>query len=140
MLEARLEAAQVGAVLNINNVVVGIEQPHRPWPIIVGLAVLVAILCLGLLRWVPFQRRPLALVLSASFLIGAALLTVWGLVIAPSMLTETLASGVEPFGPQGLEGWVQWGGASVASHVIVLLGIASFIYSATRPRGESTVR
>ncbi len=140
MLEVRIEAARIGVVLDVNNVVVGVESPHRPWLITVGLAVLATILGLGLLWWVPFRQRLTALALSASFFVGAALVTVWGLATSPPTFTETLASGIEPFGPEGFEGWVQRGGTSSASHIIVLLGLASFAYTATRNERTSTVR
>lgn len=140
MLEIRAEAARVGAVLDVNNVVVGVESPHRPWLITVGLAVFATIIGLALLWWVPFRQRLTALALSASFLVGAALVTVWGLATSPPTFTETLASGIEPFGPKGLEGWVQRGGASSASHIIVLLSLASFAYTAARNRRAPTVR
>jgi hypothetical protein len=134
LLSVQVIGLQAGAVFDLGNTVVGITEPQVPiWPLL-AIVVLSALVIVGLVVLHRAASRTAGVALIAGFALAAAVVVVWAFI---------LAAGRDSGGEQtvgvlgGWVGWVEKGGLNSATHLVIVLAVASF-WLPSRPQKQRT--
>lgn len=121
-----------GAVFDLQNVLVSVQPPIIPYWQYLTIAALATVAILAFFVWPSNLVGITRWSLTAGFLLVLLGLTILGL-IWEYQNGPALANNSGP--PLGWRGWLQYGGASSATHVVLLFGFISLIPGQNRTRG-----
>lgn len=135
LLSIQAIGVQAGAIFDLKNTVVGITEPRVPvWPLL-AIAILSALVIVSLVAVRGAASRGARVSLVVGFALVAVAFVVWAFI-----LTAGRDSGTEQTVGvlAGWTGWVEKGGLNSATHLVVILAVAS-IWLRQRSQGQETV-
>ena len=130
ILSIQVVGLRGGAVLDLSNMAVAVTTAHVPFPQMIAIAVLSALVLFVLTVVVRKRATRFRVAFVVGFSVATLLLVSLAFVLAPFRgPVEGLSIGFEP----GWVGWLGEGGSSPAVHVIFFLAVASiWLYSGAR--------
>lgn len=127
VMSAQAVALEGGAVLSLNNEVVGVTDPHLPilqFAAIASSGALISyMLTLGVAAW-PRGRRHSLLI---GFCITVGALSVLGLYLAAAR--DEAAGGISVGFARGWQGWIEEGATNSAVHLLLILSLGTLVVS-----------
>ncbi len=130
ILSIQMAGLRLGAIVDLNNTLVAVTTAHVPFPQMIAIAVLSALVLFVLTVVVRKRATRSRVTFVIGFSVATLLLVSLAFVLAPFRgPVEGLSIGFEP----GWVGWLGEGGSSPAVHVIFFLAVASiWLYSGAR--------